>query len=74
MALASEIIYGAPFRFSDPARFSMAHGGKDGHPFPVSVDVYDHTIGALRQALGLLGRRLENVAHEINQVVGCPPW
>lgn len=51
LALASEIIYGAPCRFSDPARFSMAHGGKDGHPFPVSVDVYDRTIGTLRQAV-----------------------
>ena len=51
LALASEIIYGAPCRFSDPARFSMAHGGKDGHPFPVSVDVYDQTINTLRQAV-----------------------
>ena len=51
LALASEIIFGAPCRFSDPARFAMAHGGKDGHPFPVSVDVYDRTIGTLRQAV-----------------------
>jgi hypothetical protein len=51
LALASEIIYGTPCRFSDPARFSMAHGGKDGHPFPVSIDVYDRTIGTLRQAV-----------------------
>ena len=51
LALASEIIYGAPCRFSDPARFSMAHGGKDGHPFPVSVDVYDQTINTLRKAV-----------------------
>jgi len=51
LALASEIIYGAPCRFSDPARFSMAHGGKDGHPFPVSVEVYDRTINTLRQAV-----------------------
>jgi hypothetical protein len=51
LALASEIIYGAPCRFTDPARFSMAHGGKDGHPFPVSVDVYDQTINTLRQAV-----------------------
>jgi hypothetical protein len=51
LALASEIIYGAPCRFTDPARFSMAHGGKDGHPFPVSVDVYDRTIATLRQAV-----------------------
>jgi hypothetical protein len=51
LALAGEIIYGAPCRFSDPARFSMAHGGKDGHPFPVSVDVYDRTINTLREAV-----------------------
>jgi hypothetical protein len=35
LALVSEVIHGAPSRFTDPARFSFAHGGKDGHPFPV---------------------------------------
>jgi len=51
LALVSEVIYGAPTRFSDPARFSMAHGGKDGHPFPVPVRVYDDTIQVLRKAV-----------------------
>lgn len=51
MALVSEVIYGTPSRFTDPARFSFAHGGKDGHPFPVPVNVYDETIGFLRQAV-----------------------
>lgn len=51
LALVSEVIYGTPCRFADPARFSMAHGGKDGHPFPVPLDVYDRTITTLRRAV-----------------------
>jgi hypothetical protein len=51
LALVSEVIYGAPARFTDPARFSLAHGGKDGHPFPVPVGVYDDTIQVLRKAV-----------------------
>jgi hypothetical protein len=51
LALVSEVIHGAPARFTDPARFSFAHGGKDGHPFPVPVKVYDETIGVLQTAI-----------------------
>ena len=51
MALVSEVIYGTPSRFSDPARFSFAQGGKDGHPFPVPVKVYDETISLLSKAV-----------------------
>ena len=51
MALVSEVIYGAPSRFDDPARFSFAHGGKDGHPFPVPLKVYDDTISVLSSAV-----------------------
>jgi hypothetical protein len=51
LALVSEIIYGAPSRFTDPARFSFAHGGKDGHPFPVPVKTYDFTIEIMRQSI-----------------------
>ncbi len=51
LALVSEVIHGAPYRFSDPARFSYALGGKDGHPFPVPLRVYDRTLGVLRQAV-----------------------
>ena len=51
LALVAEIVHGAPSRFADPARFSLAHGGKDGHPFPVPLNVYDETIGVLRRAL-----------------------
>ena len=51
LALVAEVIHGAPARFSDPARFSLAHGGKDGHPFPVPLDVYDHTLKVLRDAV-----------------------
>jgi hypothetical protein len=51
LALVAEVVHGAPVRFSDPARFSFAHGGKDGHPFPVPVKTYDESIGVLRRAL-----------------------
>src|SRR5690606_19537155 len=51
LALVAEIVYGAPSRFSDPARFAFAHGGKDGHPFPVPLKVYDETIRVLKDAV-----------------------
>ena len=51
LTLVSEIIHGTPSRFSDPARFSFAHGGKDGHPFPVPLKVYDETISVLENSL-----------------------
>ena len=51
LTLVSEVIYGTPARFEDPARFSFAHGGKDGHPFPVPPRVYDETISMLSQAV-----------------------
>jgi hypothetical protein len=51
LALVAEVVHGAPARFSDPARFAFAHGGKDGHPFPVPLKTYDETIGILRRAL-----------------------
>jgi uncharacterized protein len=51
LALVAEVIHGAPYRFSDPARFSLAHGGKDRHPFPVPIKVYDETINVLKTAI-----------------------
>jgi hypothetical protein len=51
LALVSEVIHGSPSRFRDPARFSFAHGGKDGHPFPVPIKVYDETISTLQTAV-----------------------
>jgi len=51
LALVSEVIHGSPIRFKDPARFSFAHGGKDGHPFPVPTKVYDETIQVLQNAV-----------------------
>ena len=53
LALVAEVIHGAAHRFSDPARFSFAHGGKDGHPFPVPLRVYDESLAVLRRALDL---------------------
>ena len=51
LAMVAEVIHGAPCRFADPARFSLAHGGKDRHPFPVPTKVYDKTIGVLKSAV-----------------------
>ena len=51
LALVAEVIHGAPSRFTDPARFSFAHGGKDRHPFPVPLKTYDETLTFLRTSL-----------------------
>lgn len=51
LTLVSEVIHGTPSRFSDPARYSFAHGGKDGHPFPVPINTYDKSIDILRKAI-----------------------
>ena len=51
LALIAEVVHGAPARFEDPARFSFAHGGKDGHPFPVPLRVYDESVAFLRRAV-----------------------
>jgi uncharacterized protein len=51
LALVAEVIHGTPTRFSDPARFAFAHGGKDRHPFPVPTKVYDRTVEVLQTSL-----------------------
>ena len=51
LAMVAEVIHGAPYRFQDPARFSLAHGGKDRHPFPVPIKVFDETIRVLKTAV-----------------------
>ncbi len=53
LALIAEVVHGAPSRFSDPARFSFAHGGKDRHPFPVPLKTYDESLNFLRSALDM---------------------
>ena len=81
LALVSEVIYGTPSRFTDPARFSFAHGGKDGHPFPVPLKIYDESIRILQDSIekSKLGykdksdciRRLHETALTIEQ--NCQP-
>ena len=51
MALVSEIIYSRPVVFKDPARYSFAHGGKDGTPYPVNLETYSKTIEVLEKAV-----------------------
>ena len=82
LAMVAEVLHGTPCRFSDPARFSMAHGGKDRHPFPVPTRVYDHTIQVLKSAVSQakLGkdeelaalRRLDAQARRLERHVGGP--
>jgi hypothetical protein len=82
VAFVAEVIHGAPCRFRDPARFALAHGGKDGHPFPVPLKVYDETIAVLKRAIGRakLGRhealdairRLDVQARRLDEVVQGP--
>jgi hypothetical protein len=55
LAMVAEVIHGAPSRFSDPARFSLALGGKDRHPFPVPITVYDQTLAVLKSAVSNAG-------------------
>jgi len=61
LAMVAEVVHGAPYRFQDPARFSLAHGGKDRHPYPVPIKVYDETIRVLKYAVqkAKLGREEE---------------
>jgi hypothetical protein len=51
LAMVAEVVHGAPCRFADPGRFSLAHGGKDRHPYPVPTLVYDQTIAVLKTAV-----------------------
>lgn len=51
LAMVAEVVHGAPYRFQDPARFSLAHGGKDRHPYPVPLKIYDKTIRVLKSAV-----------------------
>jgi hypothetical protein len=57
--MVAEVVHGAPYRFTDPARFSFAHGGKDRHPFPVPLRVYDETIRVLTSAVSKARLRRE---------------
>ena len=82
LALIAEVMHGSPYRFTDPARFSLALGGKDGHPFPVPVRVYDETIRVLKSAVkkAKLGReeqlaavkRLDDQARILERRVSGP--
>jgi hypothetical protein len=84
LAFVAEVVHGAPSRFSDPARFSLAHGGKDGHPFPVPIVVLDQTIRLLKAAVGRakLGRteslaaikRLDIQARALESKAGGPSF
>jgi hypothetical protein len=80
--MVAEVVHGAPHRFSDPARFSLAHGGKDRHRYPVPIKVYDETIRVLKLAVqkAKLGRdeemqalkRLDDQARQLERISTGP--
>jgi hypothetical protein len=82
LAMVAEVVHGAPCRFSDPARFSLAHGGKDRHPYSVPLKVYDETIHVMKRAVqhAKLGReeelgalkRLDEQARRLEKVATGP--
>jgi len=84
LAMVAEVVHGKPYRFTDPARFSFAHGGKDRHPFPVPLKVYDQTIRVLKSAVrkARLGReeeldalkRLDDQARKLERYVSEPSF
>jgi hypothetical protein len=51
LAMVAEVVHGAPYRFADPARFSLAHGGNNRHPYPVPLKVCDETIRVMKSAV-----------------------
>jgi hypothetical protein len=84
LAMVAEVVHGAPYRFADPARFSLAHGGKDRHPYPVPIKVYDETIRVLKSAVqnAKLGReeelqtlrRLDDQARQLEKNANGPSF
>jgi uncharacterized protein len=83
LAMVAEVVHGAPYRFQDPARFSLAHGGKDRHPYPVPLKIYDETLRVMKSAVqkAKLGRdvqlqalkRLDRQARRLEAVADGPP-
>jgi len=84
LAMVAEVVHGAPYRFQDPARFSLAHGGKDRHPYPVPIKVYDETIRVLKSAVrrARLGhteevqalKRLDEQARKLERTASGPAF
>jgi hypothetical protein len=84
LAMVAEVVHGAPYRFGDPARLSLAHGGKDRHPYPVPLKVYDETIRVMKSAIrnAKLGRdeemqairRLDDQARRLEHIASGPSF
>jgi hypothetical protein len=68
LAMVAEVVHGAPYRFRDPARFSLAHGGKDRHPFPVPIRVYDETINVMKSAITRARLGNEETLHALRRL------
>jgi uncharacterized protein len=84
LAMVAEVVHGTSYRFADPARFSLAHGGKDRHPYPVPLKVYDETIRVMKSAVqnAKLGReeelgalkRLDQQARRLETIASGPSF
>lgn len=84
LAMVAEVVHGTPCRFADPARFSLAHGGKDRHPYPVPIKVYDETLRVMKSAIeqAKLGReeelqaiqRLDRQARQLERTASGPSF
>jgi hypothetical protein len=84
LAMVAEVVHGSPYRFRDPARFSLAHGGKDRHPYPVPIKIYDETIRVMKSAVqkAKLGRdeeiqalkRLDDQARTLERTATGPSF
>jgi hypothetical protein len=84
LAMVAEVVHGAPYRFRDPARFSLAHGGKDRHPYPVPLKIFDETIRVMKSAVhhARLGRaekmqalkRLDDQARRLERTATGPSF
>jgi uncharacterized protein len=84
LAMVAEVVHGAPYRFRDPARFSLAHGGKDRHPYPVPLKIFDETIRVMKSAVhhAKLGRaeemqalkRLDDQARRLERTATGPSF
>ncbi len=70
LALTANLIYGTPLDWKDPVKYSFAHGGKDGIPFPVNKKVYANTIMTLKEiASKLKDKEKENALKRLNKLI-----
>ena len=68
LSLISELVYGVAPSYRDPARYSFAHGGKDGIPYPVDRQTYDQSIELLSKAINRSGLGITEKKETLNRL------